>query len=250
MDYAKAINALQASPDDLVVVPDTLILTGEFPFMVHKVKFLNTPSIVRSRGFQSMSYMPSPTTGDPVSFAEWFGNIIQRQGGIPESPLPTDIGTRTGSLGEPVSVAKGEYIKEEKEDTTLPKFFRYARNLQMSKHFPEVAEFSPKGGVGFLFELDAANKTFAFSYALCHDEDNFDRAKARAILEHRFENEDWYEVKNYDFRFSLIDNVQAAITSLFTNQRTGLPAQEDDIQFSSLSERMKERELKQIFERI
>jgi hypothetical protein len=140
-------------------------------------------------------------------------------------------------------------MKEVRKYSTLPKFWRYHRQNQVGK----TAKGNPatgleaKGGVAFYIELDPANKTFAFSYCLCHSNDNFNYATARHISKQRFDNDDWYEVKNYDGTRSVIENIGEAISNELYNREIDDTI---DIVFSSLSERMKESELKLIYERL
>jgi hypothetical protein len=130
----------------------------------------------------------------------------------------------------------------------LPRLWRYSRPTEEIEHLSGVAKrVLPKGGVAFYIELDPENKTFAFSYALCHTDENFNRSIARHISKQRFENDDWYEVKNYDGSKSIIENIGIAISNELYNRNIDDTM---DISFSSLSDRMNETELKQIFERI
>ncbi len=187
----------------------------------------------------------------------WFNRIMEA--GIFQYPSFTP-----GKLPEFIEEPKGGGVVNVKEvaekvgeigKVECPKVFRYVRPKDYWVHRGDrvEVEVSPKGGVAFYIELDAAHDSFAFSYALCHEKDNFSRAHARAITLDRFNNEDWYEVEGYDSDFSLVENIRVAIGKLLQSDYTcGIiaPASDNSIKFSSLSEKMNYRELKQIFERI
>lgn len=260
---------LQPQPNDLVVIPHDMNCPKDMPFLTCRVKHLHKPSIVRSGSY---GHVYSYTAGtprvenkpenkldsNPSSVLSLLDRILKA--GIFQYPsftpgkLPEFIEEPNGGgivdMKE-VSAKVGEIGKEE-----LPKVFRYirAKEYWLDQQEDKIeARVSPKGGVAFYIELDAEHDSFAFSYALCHEKDNFSRAHARAVTSERFDNEDWYEVEGYDSDFSLVENIRVALGKLLQLDYTcGIiaPAIDNSIKFSSLSEKMSYRELKQIFERI
>jgi hypothetical protein len=236
----QAISDLDPRPDDLVVIPDDMVVLDEaLPFMVHRVKFLNKPSIIRS-GSYGMGFLSSIST---KPFKDWLSQFA------PDFSFLGSMGKATDEDG-PVTLAKGQIIYEKPE---LPTFYRHVRMIEEIDNGPLYSSWrqSAKGGVTFLVELDPANKTFAFSYALCSTEENFCKDTGRAIAKAKFEAEDWYEVDNYDGQIGVVENIREAIKLLLSEENRGTvdPAVKP-IHFSSISEKMKLRELKQILERI
>lgn len=215
----KAIAELKPEPNDLVVVPEDFVLHDEPNFLIHKMKFLHKPSIIRSGGGSNMSFFESLTSGHLWT---WL----------------------TGRNQDPRS-QENERKKEETKASAaeLPTFFRYSRPFDEKNGF----SFGPKGGVTFFIELNAPEKTLAFSYALCHHDDLFNRKTARHIAKQRFDHGDWYEIKNYDSELSVTTNIKNAIEVLLCGKDC---SNLELTQFSSLSERLNEYELNLIFERI
>lgn len=213
-----ALAELKPEPNDLVVVPEDFEVPSDSKFLIHKMKFLHKPSIIRSGG-NVMNFFESLSTGH---LWEWL----------------------TGKSVDP-RTQESEKRKEESVDSkdNLPTFYRYSRPLDEKNEFC----LGPKGGVTFFIELNAPEKTLAFSYALCHHDDLFNHKTARHIAKQRFDNGDWYEIKNYDQDLSVITNIKNAIEVLLCGKDC---SNLELTQFSSLSERLNEYELNLIFERI
>jgi hypothetical protein len=279
------LNDLKPQPDDMVVVPEDIELeepVGGFPFHVYRMKFLHKPSIIRSGGY-SMSFLDSIAN---TSLAQFFGiKPKESMKSIREEIFNHDEygqtlrGDSTYSMGTPATIPTDSveavepkivmgFMGDVKAHGGLPElkvpqptvkeavemkvetFFRHVRpneTLQTLSGPKEVV--SPKGGVSFYIELDAANKTFAFSYALCNNNDNFDYERARLICKGRFEHDIWYEVQNYDGQMSIVENIGIAIHNFLYNSDStveGLPS------FSSTPEKDKVsiKDLKEIYKRI
>jgi hypothetical protein len=259
------LNELKPQADDLVVVPEGMVLDvpeGGFPFHIYVMKFLHQPSIIRSGGY-SMGLLDRLS---PNAIGAWLGfkpaEPPQPQKFVKDMNLnqvvvhPREVEPQADILSDTDLKIFRDAMKEldttalpsDIKSTDLPKFWRYSRPTQLIHRLSgDQATVNARGGVAFYIELDAENKTFAFSYSLCHNKDNFNYGIARAISKQRFDSEDWYEVKNYDPSKGIIENIGVAICNLLYNQQAD---ENKETVFSSLSERMKECELKQIFERI
>lgn len=195
---------------------------------------------------------PPEVLNKPRIVAGVMGNV-RSHGGLPEI-----------SIGQPEVVDTETWRARMNADLTqifntgskVETFFRHVRNKQL-KSTPRMGasglpewdlEVSPKGGVTFYIELDAPNKSFAFSYALCNNTDNFDYSKGRNIARGRFKAEQWYEVKNYDSDKSIVDNIGVALYNFMYNSDVN----EKDTVFSSTpeGEHVSYTELKEIYKRI
>lgn len=220
----QVILALKPEPNDLVVIPEDFVLQSEPEFLVHRMKFLLTPSIIRS-GSATMSFFENLSAGKILSWLT----------GMPE--LAKDAENEN---------TKRKAVQDSERNKELPKFFRYSRPLDPKND----NTLGPKGGVTFYLELDAPNKTLAFSYSLCHHDDLFNRKTARHISKQRFENGDWYEIKNYDPDLSVTANIKNAINVLLSGVDCSKLEVQELTQFSSVSDRVNQYELNMIFERI
>lgn len=229
---------LNPRPDDLVVVPEDMEVSAQAPFQVYRMKFLHQPSIIRSGGY-SMGLLD---TLAKTRFGAWLGNRAQEMQDsvknmgqpavIPEPNSEVQPRIVTGYMGnvqahgglpeiiipQPEAVVK----KQEHQEAKVESFFRYVRFHEEIRRLGEQGEevqrvISPRGGIAFYIELDAANKTFAFSYALCHNNDNFNFQTARKICKGRFEAEQWFEVKNYDSEKSIVENISIALCNFLYN---------------------------------
>lgn len=308
------ITELKPQPDDLVVVPLDMELhppEGGFPFQVYAMKFLRSPSIVRSGGY-SMGFMNSFAN---TSLGQFFGlkpqeelksvrdeifnhdeygdklrgdssygegprqdslsGVVGIDGPEPESDYPPGEEPRIATMyitsmrahngmpdivlpSSPVPLGTVKIVPEKKKGTSteIAKFFRHVRAKELSR-YPKFGTngqpewdlvYAPKGGVSFYIELDAANKTFAFSYALCNNTDNFDYTKARDICKGRFDHEIWYEVQNYNGDLSVVENIRTAIYNFLYNRDSDVQGL---ISFSSTPESGKVclNDLKEIYKR-
>lgn len=244
---------LKPEDNDLVVVPiDTEIPTG-LGFMVYKMKFLLTPSIIRSRS-SNMNLFQFTNT----HLNRWFN-----KGDSGSTVAAADSGVLT-ALSDEFSDQVFEKMAEKDvspislslipvtPESELATFYRYARGIQTIKHSDgESWTVDPKGGVAFYVELDAANNGFTFAYALCHTDDNFCRKIARKISKQRYDSEDWYEVENYDPGLSVVTNIKIAIYNLLYAEDSGkLEFDKTNVRFSSMSERYNVQDLTQIYKRI
>lgn len=251
------INNIQPQANDLVVVPEGTQVPTNVPFMVYAMKFLASPSIIRTGGYQ-MGVLTSITNST-------IGNWLGLKPISPEKVSLRDIATtqlpsasrRDSTISlqlDPKTTAGTDTAIEKIPEKQKPGgFFRYARPieylLQEDRSFDLTV--GPKGGLTIYVELDPEHKTFAFSYALCHTGDNFNKSIARKIAKQRFENDDWYEIRNYDLTLSVMENLRLALFNLLERGNgPGCEVDETEVVFSSLSERTKEYELKQIYERI
>jgi hypothetical protein len=224
------ISELKPDPNDLVVIPLGMSIPDDVPFLVHRIKFLNKPSIIKS-GYSTMNMLETYT---PAVLRKWFGFLGE---------------TLSESMNDKVQLAKAEMIKDE---PYLPKFYRYSRLLAPIKQSAgESWALSAKGGLTLFVELNPRENAFAFSYALCNTEDNFAKAKGRILAKERFDTEDWYEIDNYDPTLSVLENIKEALKKLLSpGKDSTIVSPDEGIHFSSLSEKMKVLELKQIYERI
>jgi len=134
----------------------------------------------------------------------------------------------------------GSELTEASGELYLATFFRHRR-------FEDNNGIWPRGGVTFFIELNPSQGTFAFSYALCSLEDNFDKTIGRTIAKNRFDAGDWYEIKNYKEDIGVVDNIKEALHNLLY---AVIVDEETDTVFSSLSDGMVECELKALFKRI
>lgn len=267
----QAINALNPQPDDLVVVPSDMEVPEGVPFMVHKMDYLHKPSIVRSGGF-NMGFL------DQFSFsnlAAWLGvqkQFMQRQSAGSEETSSVFQEVKPGAWLEPggpqpeagkepaaeVSAVKTPPSLEEvlqnvqqarkEQSQEIAKFFRYSRPTETAKYLDgEKTVDAPRGGIAFYIELDPANKTFAFSYAICHNRDNFNYDIGRQISKGRFDSGDWHEVQNYDGSKSIVENITIAIFNELYNRSVD---KTKEISFSSLSEKFSENDLREIYRKL
>lgn len=236
------ISELKPQPNDLLIVPLGTVIPKNAPFLVYQMKFLLTPSIIRS-GAVNMSVLERLKTG---VLSSWMGSSpfafgYTKPGGssllISQQETRTEVSVVNTKSDETVREVKGTFIPE------LPRFYRYAR---MKGRTPETV--NAKGGVSFFIELDAEHKTFAFSYALCHTGDNFNKKVARELSKSRFDEDDWYEVGDYDPSIGIIENIKDALFNELYADAMGKPA--TGAKFTSLSESTCIYELSQIFERI
>lgn len=259
------LDSLDPHPSDLVVVPMHMEVSSDVPFMIHKMKFLHNPSIIRS-GASSMNLFEftNKHISNWLNKGQMSAKVISAEKGIITelSPEFSDIVFERMSSLEPRSGLDGSHIIQTPESTTklvpvtpeveLSTFYRYSRGVQTINRLGGPSfTVAPKGGVAFYIELDAANNCFAFSYALCHTEDNFCRKIARSISKQRFDSGDWYEIENYNPELAMLTNIKVAIWNLLYGQECDkLQFDMTNIRFSSMSERTNEHDLKQIFERI
>lgn len=224
---------------------------------VYRMKYLLKPSIVRSGGF-TMGFLEGLNTR---TIAGWLGLRTQAVqpaqyrpgilGPVEKSTPSVETGVTQVTLqgGEviPMKVVAWPELPETK--VQIEKFFRYVRTYdyveKMDGLYP--VSVSPRGGLAFYIELDVETNSFAFSYAICHETDNFCKKTARAICKGRFTADDWYEVENYDPSLGILENIEGALHKLLHNVKKG-----DTIGpvFSSLSPKMKLYELEKIYERI
>ncbi len=199
---------------DLLVIPKgyEIPVDVEVDCDVHEMGYLHMPSIVRT----------GPSEG-------LMSSILDKLRGAYPSPPPAP---------PPNVVIHKLEVEADKE---LPRFFRYMRPRDEKNAY----SFGPKGGVTFYIELDAANKTFAFSYSLCHPDDlfNFNEARTRAV--ERFNTEQWFEVKNYDCFLGIMDNIWFAIDRYLHEHKVKYPEGENP-SFSSVSETVSRADLKTI----
>lgn len=266
MDIYKQISELQPQNGDLVVVPDNVEYVSDDDFYVHRMKFLNNPSIVKSR--TTSMYAPNislpglpvgNTPGDISSWSKWFKSqpvfadwMSTLDRGFIPSHNPEAEKSLEALFSEKDSTIKVEFVKDETETYVPQKFFRHCRAVHFTTlRMGDFQEFglSAKGGLTFFIELDAPNETFAFSYAICHPDDNFSKKAACAIAKQRFESEDWYEIKNYNGKIGVVESIRIALGNILDKK----PSQ-DMLQctfplpeFSSFSERMSLQDLHRIY---
>jgi hypothetical protein len=100
-------------------------------------------------------------------------------------------------------------------DSKVVRVFRYIRR-------PPTAYYSNLGGIAFLFEFtngDSDDK-LKFSYALCSQEDNFDKNHGRNLATTRMEHGEFTQI-DYDRGQSLVHNVHSYLTRKYIkNQMT------------------------------
>lgn len=256
---------LKPESHDLVVVPEDMHVPENPGFLVHKMKFLRTPSIIRSGSF-NMAFLDAFRSS---VVARWFGlddplvepgslRDIDFDGYVDMStirvkniPSPQEVkseivtGYMTGGRLHPNALST---LSTQPVDGEA-KFFRHERNYETINRLDgQQKVVSPKGGLTVYVELDPAHKTFAFSYALCHNNDNFDKKIARDIAKGRFNSEDWYEVGNYDENISVLANIKNALYNMFYGDEAGFTKQ--GAVFTSISEKVNYYELELIYERI
>lgn len=251
------LEQLRPQPNDLVVVPIDMVLPEEdLGFAVYRMKFLHQPSIIRS-GNYNMEFLNNFKLS---SLKDWLGTkpvastVLEalddaRFGRLRDSQMPAVATTirDVAEVVEPKSVTVT--FPRDVAKTDLPKFWRYVRPKQIVKKMSGTFDngVGPKGGATVYVELNAPENTFAFSFALCHESENFNYSIGRQVSKGRFQDEDWYEVANYDQNIGVIENIRAAIDNLFNSPDN---TNQQGIMFSSLSPKFKELEMKELFERI
>jgi hypothetical protein len=242
------LQELKPAADDFVVVPEDMTIKDSVPFHVHRMKFLHKPSIVRSGGY-NMGFLDKFSLGN---LGSWLGWTPAKD---PVDVLVDSIKDRAvfvGKIQDLANVLVGSSdekasIPQQKQE--LPKFFRHIRGKELTyRHDGVSTEFSAKGGLTLYVELDPANKTLAFSYALCHTDENFRKDIGRQVSQGRFESEDWYEIDNLDENLDVVGNIGEAIYFLLHPELANPNVKGP--KFSSMSEKTNEYELKQIYERI
>lgn len=271
---------LNPQPDDLVVVPMGMEIPEGVPYHVYPMKFLLAPSIVRSGGSYNMPFLNSFSFSN---LAAWLGNrspapvvteatpVSQEAVGMgtpANAPVDepnyatTQMATVKAHNGMPeitlgtvdIPLGIGEFMEQQfpapKTEVEIAKFFRYVRPFNPVQRLSGVQQdLDPRGGICFYIELDPANKTFAFSYALCHNTENFNYEIARNVSKGRFQDDNWYEVKNYDSNLSVVENIGAALYNFLYNTN---PHESTDIVFSSTPEgdKVSLQDLTNIYKRI
>ena len=251
------LDDLKPQKDDLLVVPYDMVLPEGLTCLVHRIKHLLTPSIIRSefgfgggkgvKGFfeclsvvEMMKQLLIEATPKKVSESQEKVDLMIYPS--PDVGLEIRVVPRITSL-EPryqdldFGPMDWSGVREESEPES---FFRHVRGKKMS----------PKGGVTFFIELHPADneRYFNFSYSLCSYEDNFNRKVGRNIAAHRMKHGDWYEVINYNHTLGITQNIRLAI------QKHLQVLEEDGIMvtpsFSSMSNRTNDYELALISQRI
>lgn len=257
-----APESFDPQPGDLVVVPEgTKIPTG-FPAMVYQMKFLLSPSIIRTGNAMNLFQFKKSHIGKWFSKNEQKEPVVVAEKGLItvlsddfsdmvfEELSAKDVNAALQNHLEPRNTVNLAPINSEVE---LATFFRYARGTVFHQYCEGSVEeiIDPKGGVTFYVELDPENKCFAFAYSLCHSDENFCTKIGRHIAKQRFDNEDWYEVGNYDSDYSVVNNIKIAIhNSLYAGSYGKLDDDKTNVVFTSLSERFNEGDLKTIYQRI
>lgn len=66
-------------------------------------------------------------------------------------------------------------------DKTLVELFRYVRPKQFNADALKV-EFSPHGGISFLFMINQVREELTYYYTICQDDENFSYELGRKIL--------------------------------------------------------------------
>lgn len=88
--------------------------------------------------------------------------------------------------------------------------YRYVRRQKFNTETLEL-ETLGQGGIGFRFDFIYEANTLRFSFARCADDDAFNAAESRALLDKRFAKLISYDIKDYDKSISLVDNVVAFV---------------------------------------
>lgn len=209
---------------------------------------------------QDLLVMPSKWNLPYKTWAELSSNGVKfyRMGNIlvPSIITTGDLKMKTGVLetlikwSDTVMNPVEELTKEvvfPKEDrlyeNSLPRFIRYVRISD------EYGNILPQGGLALCIELNAQDKTFKFSYALCGKKDLFNKKQAAGICNSRLDSSDWYEVSNYDQSISTVTNIYMAIMkSLSVPTQENEPSEYLDFhpEFSHFSPRIRESALKAI----
>lgn len=237
--------------NDLLVIPEDMELTEAVPCPVHRMKYLHQPSIIRSGGYN----MNSVNDISISTIARWLGRKVDDFLVKPLKALGATEAEFNMALnsGTPEGLSGFEVLVAEQELRELPTFYRHFRCYRGREYYDGLkTELLAKGGMTLYVELNPAEKTLAFSYSLCNTADNFDKNLGRLISKGRFEGDDWYEVANCQDSLDVVGNIASALYQLLYN-----PPKSDTIQaetkgpyFSSMSEKFKVQDMKQIFERL
>lgn len=280
----ETLEILKPQSNDLVVIPMSMELPENFPYLTHRIEFMLRPSIIRSGYGADTSFF----SGLSVK-----GMLEQLSSALRKAPLESKLEPRhqdtwnefaTGSPPQEYApLSKNFRIDKEasKEaaaqlaalealegakltpppptvptltefaDTPDPEtFFRHVRCYQPrypDKLSPEVV-LNARGGITFYIELNPEDKFFDFSYSLCSEEDNFDKTRGRNIAFNRMKHGDWYEIVDYDPELSIVQNIAIAIKKcLNKDEKDGMILTP---RFNSFSGRRNDYELSVILQRI
>lgn len=78
-----------------------------------------------------------------------------------------------------------------------------------------------RGGICFKVEIDEQTRTAAFSAAVCSKNDNFVKARARAIVEGRWDKGNVFEISGYDLNADFEQNLMDALVSYWEDLPVG-----------------------------
>ncbi len=181
----------EPDPHDLVVIPEGDELKGSIPCNVYKMKFLSSPSVIKSRG----NIMIEPL--GLKNIVNWVKNRLQEK---PEDML----------------ITLGSDLQKESNQEQILRFYRHIRVWSPGYSRYEPWTIEAKGGLTFGIDFIPGSNKFYFSYAICRNDELFNKKAAKSVCKSRLESMDTYIVHNYNPAYSLVENIHAAIKSYLT----------------------------------
>ena len=168
---------MEIHPNDIIVIPADMEVPTDFPYDYHKIKYLHSPSIVRS------------------------GHMLMTNTAILQLPKSTLVSGILSLLG--ISKPK-EKEKDSEEHKDI--FFRHIRIMN-----DKTGEFYHNRGASVLVDLRAGEGRLFFSFATCNHRDNFNKLIAHCVCKDRMKKGLVYECINYDPSISILQNIYLAI---------------------------------------
>jgi hypothetical protein len=181
----------EPNPHDLVVIPEGAELKGFIPCNIYKMKFLSSPSVIKSRG--NIMFQPSGLK----NIVNWVKNRLQEK-------------------SEDISITSRSDLQEECNQEQILRFYRHIRVWSPGYSRYESWTIDAKGGLTFGIDFTPGSKKFYFSYAICRKDELFNKKAAKSVCKSRLESMDTYIVHNYNPVYSLVENIHAAIRSYLT----------------------------------
>lgn len=164
---------LNPHKDDLLVIPETMILEdeGNLPFLIHRMKYLHKPSVVRTSG----AYFMNAGTFSPRSILSWLGGKTT-EANDPFSANDHQAGDLSQVLGNVIGIASSS-----RKDRRA--FYKHIRVYDSKE-----VHLSCNSGATLYIEIDYEKRSLEFSFSLCHNRDHYNKSIGRKIAKARFDN--------------------------------------------------------------
>jgi hypothetical protein len=157
--------------NDILIIPEDIVIPPDFPYQYYKMKFLHKPSIV----FSQRGYMNTAESGLVTSTSNFIMSLL--------------------------GLAKGKPIRTRQDN-----FLRHIRIINNKTN-----EYFHNKGATIMVDLRGDQGSFFFSFVICNHEDTFNKLIAKNICERKMKLGDFIEVTNYDPSLSILQNIYIAI---------------------------------------